>query len=145
MQVTWANPQQTALLISFGKYWTRADFWQMCQQAYQMTASAKQTVNIIVDLSVSYTTPHNIIYLVLSGMRMRTDNVGKVVVISESQLWINLYHYMRRAYPLDVCKVEFVSGFHEAAQVLDTSFFVDGTTAHATQQGHTVAPFSASA
>lgn len=143
IQVVWANSEKTVLLMTFGYRWSRADFWNACQTAYRKVSSVDHTVDVIVDLSRSYSSVQNIVYLALSGMRMSADNTGKVVIISSSNLWLRLYHYIKRVYPADVLPVEFVAGYGEAMRVLEKPFFVDGSAgSQLAYQGQSVAPFT---
>lgn len=144
INLVWADPEKTLLVMKFGVRWSREEFWRSAQDAYQMAKSVNHQIDVIADFSLAYSTPPNIIHMMLSGMRMSENKTLKVVVISQTTLWENLYLYMKRAYPLDVIPVQFVGNYHDAIKIIGKQFFIDGfMDIHdlPKYEGHFVAPF----
>lgn len=142
--VQWANTEKTLLKWQFHHRWTRTDFLNACHTSKAMITNIDHTIHILVDLTDSRSHPSNIIYLVLTGMRMKTETTGQIVLISPSQLWLRLYQYMKRVYAKDMLPVEFVSSHYEATMVLKTLYLHDTIdTKHPlpAYTGQFVAPF----
>lgn len=134
----WESPSKTLLIMKFGMRWSRTDFWNASRIARNMIMSVEHPVNILADLSLSFSTPQNIIHLVLSGMRSKADNVGKVVVISPTNLWLRLYQYLSRAYAADVLPVCFVETYEEAM----TCFGIAADDSLSAYSGNSSSPFT---
>lgn len=121
INLTWAESDNKLLIWKFGQRWSRIDFLNACQKSRQMVESADHRVNILIDLSESRFYPTNLIYLTRTGMRMRSENTGQVMIVSESLLWLRLYQHFMQVYPMNSLPVEFMSSYHEAIQALQTS------------------------
>lgn len=121
--VQWANINKTLLKWTFGHQWSRNDFMTACSQSSEMISQQPHKVHVVIDLSVSSISPKRVISLALTGMRMKQENTGTVVVISSNSLWLNLYQYMSRAYSGSVIPVQFVNAHHDAMKLLNMPFF----------------------
>jgi len=84
------------------------DFLMACQKAQHMVASVEHTIDIWVDLSSVRSYPTSLMYLIHTGIRMRTQNTGKVIVVTESKMWSRLYQHFIQIYPMDALPIEFV-------------------------------------
>ncbi|GEM_PF-1813414 len=142
IRVVWSNREKTVLLMKFSHRWTREQFWNASQSAHRMINSVDHLVDVIVDLSVSQSTPRNLIQMVVSSMRMTTPQTGKVVVISRSTLWSNLYGYIKRVYPNDVIAVDFVPTYQDAKTIIKQSFSVDELTDTPPTLGYSTSRFA---
>lgn len=141
IQVTWGNTEKTRLIMKFGVRWSRSEFWTASKSARNMMLSVEHSVDLLADMTLSFSTPRNVIHLVLSGMRTKTDNLGKVVVVSPTNLWLRLYQYIERAYPMDAIPVKFVETDAEAMEILNnyTSTTKDSLPS---DSGSSVSPFT---
>lgn len=140
----WESPSKTLLIMKFGMRWSRADFWNASRIARNMIMSVEHPVNILADLSLSFSTPQNVIHLTLSGMRSKADNTAKVAVISPTNLWLRLYQYLERAYPMDVLPVCFVETYEEAMTCfgITTLNTIDNDNQKPTSLGKSIPPFT---
>lgn len=116
--VKWANEKKTIILWKFGESWTREEFHAATSLSRRLALSVEHTIHILVDISLANNTPSGVITLARTGMRSRTGNLGRVVVITKTHLWHRLYHYMEQVYPSDSIPLVFVKSFEEATEIL---------------------------
>jgi len=116
--LNWANSEYTLLIWQFSQRWSGTDFLMACQQSQYMLKQVDHSVNILIDLSKSRFYPTNLIYLAYSGMQMRSENTGTVVIVSESQLWSRLYHHLNQIYSWESRTISFASSLEDARRIL---------------------------
>ncbi len=119
--LTWADAEQTLLEWKFGQRWSSVDFLMACQKAQHMVKTIDHSVNMLIDLSIVRFYPTNLMYLMQTGIRMRTKNTGNVIVVTESTLWSRLYQHFIQIYPTSTLSIEFVSADQKTAQILRLS------------------------
>lgn len=119
--LTWADTEQTLLEWKFGQRWSCSDFLTACQKAQHMMVTVEHTVDMVIDLSIVRFYPTNLMYLVHTGLRMRSQNTGQIIVVTESSLWSRLYHHFIQIYPMTVLPIKFVSSDQKTAQMLRLS------------------------
>jgi hypothetical protein len=116
--LTWADSEKNLLIWEFGQRWSATDFMTACQTSKQMKSSVTHSVDVVMDLSKSQFYPMNLMSLMRTAMRTRCHNTGKVMLVSESNLWSRLYQHVKKIYPKDVVQVEFVSSLTMAMKNL---------------------------
>ncbi len=110
----WGDLDQTYLVVAFRDIWTSDQFVTMVATLSSNIRNANQSVNCIIDLRYSGVPPMSILGAVTSAVRQRSNNLGRVIVVSQSNIWKRLYDafiYKKQDHRMDLI---FVNSMDEA-------------------------------
>lgn len=120
ISVDWGNQDETIIVWKFNGHWDATCFRHAVKKTMRMAKSKPYPVHGMVDMHRALTAPRDMMTLIRQAIRSNTaTNYGKWVVISESQLWVNMWQMTHRLYRLKPRKIHFVSSVQEAYEILE--------------------------
>ena len=113
--LNWGDFDETFLVWNFTQNWTTEEFYDLLQELQRYAQPKKQPIKIMVDMRRSMKAPNNLLTLLRIAVKSNIQNIEKIVVISNSNFWIQMYQILVKTTHLDDnTPVTFVNSVDEA-------------------------------
>ena len=111
----WGDFDETFLVWNFNGKWTADAFYQTIEHLKQLSLSKPYPVNVMVDMRQSLAAPNNLLTLLRVAVKSNVRNIGRVIVISKSGFWLQMYQMLVKTAQLaETTPVTFVGSVDEA-------------------------------
>jgi hypothetical protein len=118
--VEWGNAEQSIVVIRYEGRWDGKDVHTALDQVFDMLSTVDHTVDFIVDMSQSKSTPTNL--LAAAGrVERRAPNTGRTVIVAVNTYLKAIADIARYVAPKTVGRTYFVKTLEEAYEVLSVN------------------------
>jgi hypothetical protein len=118
--VEWGNAEQTIIVIRYEGRWDVKDVHAGLDKVFDMLGTVDHTVDSIVDMSQSKSSPTNL--LAAAGrVERKAPNTGRTVIVNVNTYLKAIADIARYVAPKTVGRTYFVKSLEEAYQVLSVN------------------------
>jgi hypothetical protein len=111
----WGDFDETFLVWNFAGKWSAEEFYQTIEQLKQLSMTKPYAVNIMVDMRLSLAAPNNLLTLLRVAVKSKVQNIGRIIVISKSNFWLQMYQMLVKTAQLpETTPVTFVGTVDDA-------------------------------
>lgn len=117
----WGDYDETYIVLTFKEKWTSDEFAQIVSDLYSQIKAIQRTIHIFIDLRYSAPPPVSILGIVVGAIRTHPPNMGRVIVLSQSNIWKRLYDIATIHRPDRSLDIHFVRNVDYAYNLLVTA------------------------